>query len=293
MQDNFNIHGWQLKTAINELDETEKIKGKDGKGCWKGYRYAGTENGKDKCVPVKEGEIGQSDILARDLYKLQGKISDDLFYKLRKAINSQDPAALAKAKEIMSRIKPEDERIYMGEEKGQCPECGCKMEAAMCNECGYMEESTFTDKHDDNPELKGGQKDLPDELQSKILSKEGEGEDHEVSMAQNSLKSIISSASQLMAKLGDDERNIPGWIQDHIAKSENYIEQANQSFHELESPNKDMDTMDEAMFTAANSNNPEGDALVLRFLQGIAKKFDYPVYQAALFVKERIKKLGY
>ena len=293
MQDNFNIHGWQLKTAINELDETEKIKGKDGKGCWKGYRYAGTENGKDKCVPVKEGEIGQSDILARDLYKLQGKISDDLFYKLRKAINSQDPAALAKAKEIMSRIKPEDERIYMGEEKGQCPECGCKMESAMCNECGYMEEATFTDKHDDNPELKGGQKDLPDELQSKILSKEGEGEDHEVSMAQNSLKSIISSASQLMAKLGDDERNIPGWIQDHIAKSENYIEQANQSFHELESPNKDMDTMDEAMFTAANSNNPEGDALVLRFLQGIAKKFDYPVYQAALFVKERIKKLGY
>ena len=41
------------------------------------------------------------------------------------------------------------------------------------------------------------------------------------------------------------------------------------------------------------SDNPEGDALVLRFLKGIAKKFDYPVGQAALFVKERIKKLGY
>jgi len=290
MQDNFNIHGWQLKTAINELEETEKIKGKDGKGCWKGYRYAGTENGKDKCVPVKEGEIGLSDILARDLYKLQGKISDDLFYKLRKAINSQDPAALAKAKEIMSRIKPEDDRIYMGEEKGQCPECGCKMESTMCNECGYMEEATFTGKHDDNPELKGGQKDLPDELQAKILNKEGE--DHEVSMAQNSLKAIISSASQLMAKLGDNERNIPGWIQDHITKSENYIEQANQSFHELE-PYGDSDEMNEAMFTSANSNNPEGDKLVLRFLQGIAKKFNYPVGQAAIFVKERIKKLGY
>ena len=55
----------------------------------------------------------------------------------------------------------------------------------------------------------------------------------------------------------------------------------------------DTDTMDEAMFTSANSNNPEGDKLVLRFLQGIAKKFDYPVAQAALFVKDRIKKLGY
>lgn len=44
---------------------------------------------------------------------------------------------------------------------------------------------------------------------------------------------------------------------------------------------------------AIKSDNPEGDALVLRFLKGIAKKFDYPVGQAALFVKERIKKLGY
>jgi len=33
----------------------EKKKGIDGKACWKGYRYAGTENGKDKCVPVEEG----------------------------------------------------------------------------------------------------------------------------------------------------------------------------------------------------------------------------------------------
>jgi len=41
------------------------------------------------------------------------------------------------------------------------------------------------------------------------------------------------------------------------------------------------------------SDNPEGDALVLRFLQGIAKKFEYPVSHAAMFVKERIKKLGY
>ena len=35
------------------------------------------------------------------------------------------------------------------------------------------EAATFTDKHDDNPKLKGGQKDLPDELQAKIVAKEG------------------------------------------------------------------------------------------------------------------------
>jgi len=45
------------------VDENDKIKGADGKACWKGYRYAGTEKGKDKCVPVKEEtDEGDKDI---------------------------------------------------------------------------------------------------------------------------------------------------------------------------------------------------------------------------------------
>jgi len=60
-----------------------------------------------------------------------------------------------------------------------------------------------------------------------------EGDDHEVAMAISSLKSIISSSTQLMSKLGNMERNIPGWIQDHITNAENYIDQAAQGFHEL------------------------------------------------------------
>jgi hypothetical protein len=103
-----------------------------------------------------------------------------------------------------------------------------------------LDENTFTDKYNDDPKLKGDQKDLPDALQAKIVAKEGE--DHEVSMAQNSLKAIISSSSELMSKLGDDERNIPGWIQDHITNAENYIEQANQGFHELEMSNDNIET---------------------------------------------------
>ena len=34
------------------LGETEAKKGADGKRCWKGKRYAGTVNGKDKCIKV-------------------------------------------------------------------------------------------------------------------------------------------------------------------------------------------------------------------------------------------------
>jgi hypothetical protein len=61
--------------------------------------------------------------------------------------------------------------------------------------------------------------------------------DHEVAMAQASLKSIIKSAAQLMNKLGMMERDIPGWIQDHITNAENYIDQAAQGFHELNDNN--------------------------------------------------------
>lgn len=66
-----------------------------------------------------------------------------------------------------------------------------------------------------------------------------ENEDHEVSMAVNSLEAIADAIIELKQKLGNQERNIPGWIQDHIAKAENYIEQAAQGFHELKMEEKD------------------------------------------------------
>jgi hypothetical protein len=60
-----------------------------------------------------------------------------------------------------------------------------------------------------------------------------EGYDHEVAMAVSSLEAIAEAIVELRQKLGNVERNIPGWIQDHITNAENYIEQAAQGFHEL------------------------------------------------------------
>jgi hypothetical protein len=62
--------------------------------------------------------------------------------------------------------------------------------------------------------------------------KEGEGEDHEVSMGQNQLDTIIKMATELKAKMGENEKEIPAWIQDHISKAENYISQASGNYHE-------------------------------------------------------------
>lgn len=104
-----------------------------------------------------------------------------------------------------------------------------------------MDEASFTDKYNDSPKLKGGQKNLPDELQAQIVKKEGE--DHEVSMAHNSLESIIKSAMELKIKLGDSEKDIPAWIQDHITNAENYINQASKNYHEYSNGEHDFDEL--------------------------------------------------
>jgi hypothetical protein len=69
-----------------------------------------------------------------------------------------------------------------------------------------------------------------------------EEQDHEVSMANNSIESIIKAAMELKAKLGDDEKDIPAWIQDHITNAANFISQAADNYHEYggeEKPEKE------------------------------------------------------
>ena len=60
-----------------------------------------------------------------------------------------------------------------------------------------------------------------------------ENEDHEVKMAQQQLLVIARSAVELSQKIGTMEKNLPGWIQDHISQAQNYINQANTGYHEL------------------------------------------------------------
>ena len=97
--------------------------------------------------------------------------------------------------------------------QNMCMECGGMMYEDMCMECGYDEQNQDS--------YEGG------------YEHSQEGPDHEVSMAQNLLKDIVSNASELMNKIGQDEINLPGWIQDHISQSQNFINQANTGYHEL------------------------------------------------------------
>jgi len=62
--------------------------------------------------------------------------------------------------------------------------------------------------------------------------------DHEVSMANNSLDTIIQQANELKSKLGEMEKDIPAWIQDHITNAANYIAQAANNYHEHNTPDE-------------------------------------------------------
>jgi hypothetical protein len=85
-------------------------------------------------------------------------------------------------------------------------------------------------------------------------------------MASSTLDSIIRHATELKGKIGMQEKDIPAWIQDHIAVAENNLDQANTSYHEYdkaeEVPHPEMDKpVDkdlEAMKEEINEAAPEG-----------------------------------
>jgi hypothetical protein len=129
-----------------------------------------------------------------------------------KKISSWEKKVASKIEKNVDEGAPQDEYM-IGTKKysvgrpqqypEMCQECGTKMYEGACMECDYMDQSS--------------------EMSS----------DHEVGMAQNLLQDIIRNAQELMQKIGNQEINLPGWIQDHISQAQNYIDQANVGYHTL------------------------------------------------------------
>jgi hypothetical protein len=71
------------------------------------------------------------------------------------------------------------------------------------------------------------------ELLKYKISEGPESQDHEVSMSGGQLDDIIKNATELKGKIGEQEMNLPGWIQDHISQAMQFINQANTGYHEL------------------------------------------------------------
>jgi len=72
------------------------------------------------------------------------------------------------------------------------------------------------------------------ELLKSRINEGPETQDHEVSMAGGQLDDIIRNATELKGKVGQEEINLPGWIQDHISQAMQFINQANTGYHKLD-----------------------------------------------------------
>ena len=94
-----------------------------------------------------------------------------------------------------------------------------------------IELKSFNGKYTD---VKGNEYQIKKISAERVIYEE-EGMDHEVGMAMGQLDDIIRNANELKAKIGTTEFNMPGWIQDHISQSQNFINQANTGYHELKS----------------------------------------------------------
>lgn len=143
------------------------------------------------------------------------------------------------------------EMVAMNPMNNVCKECGAPMmfEDKMCMECGWMsegEEELYKKGDMVGDDYPGDSEYMS--LMASFIGDDGsdsaadsdsgvaEGQDHEVSMARNSLQSIVSAASELMNKIGEEEKDIPAWIQDHITNAANYIQQASSNYHEYSEP---------------------------------------------------------
>jgi hypothetical protein len=87
--------------AAEGKNKEGKEQGADGKACWKGYKYAGTENGKDKCVKAGYEMEGGEELQEKRL-SAKEKAKKEKFVKgMKKKFSSFKSKYGAKAKDVM------------------------------------------------------------------------------------------------------------------------------------------------------------------------------------------------
>jgi hypothetical protein len=157
--------------------------------------------------------------------------------------------AVDKAKVEMKLKKLKEMQMDKDQEK-KVDELLAQMEALTAGQKKLDVDKDGKIEGDDLAKLRAGKK-----------ADEAVGEDHEVSMASKTLDSIIKHATELKGKIGMEEKDIPAWIQDHIAVAENNLDQANTSYHEYDhngETDKPVDQDMAAMKEEINEVAPEG-----------------------------------
>lgn len=127
----------------------------------------------------------------------------------------------------------------------------------------------------------------------KSMKKEGEGDETAVDLNGKaySIGDIIDFKGQMFqAQIGPNGRVILQHLDAELQPKGTSIEGGDPKFQAILRNSVIVNThkqIDEG------GNNPEGDAMVLRFLKGLTKKWDIPMQHAVYFVQASIKRQGY
>jgi hypothetical protein len=260
---------------------------------------------------VKEDTIGKVDLLSRDLYKLKmaKAISDAFHDKIHQLIRTGD---LAKAEELLNRVKPGKDDFINVNEVSDNPEGdqlvlrflqgiakkfdypvaqAARFVKERIKKLGYNEALDPVGKEDSDVDNDGDTDKSDKYLQAKrdAISKNIK-EDHEVGMAINLLDDIIMNAQQLKMKIGGQERDIPGWIQDHISQSQNFINQANTNYHEDKNDALDEDNMVDDI--TPEMAEQEFDKIMQRYDWYAEMSDDYRAYDKMIDINRRLLRLS-
>jgi hypothetical protein len=171
----------EVETEEATIEEAKNKEGKeqgvDGKACWKGYRYAGTKNGKDKCVKEEKKEKEEKEgAEKKDETKFHSKL-DKLVHKTF----GKSPEEKKKMKEevslqdIVEKAVSKSQQRFMGmvhaKKKGEMKDGSEKVEKAAASLTAKEAEKFASTKHKGLPEKKAQKEEF--ELAEKKLDPVG------------------------------------------------------------------------------------------------------------------------
>ena len=180
----------EVETEEDILDEAKNKEGKeqgaDGKACWKGYKYAGTEKGKDKCV--KEGEEKEEKkekkekegADKKDEAKFHGKL-DTLVHKTFGKRPEEKKAGMKEQvtlQDIVEKAVSKSQQRFMGmvhaKKKGEMKGGSEEVSKAASSMTGKEAEKFASTKHKGLPEKKTKKEDYDVDTANQLWSEVGE-----------------------------------------------------------------------------------------------------------------------
>jgi hypothetical protein len=152
----------EVETEEDTIEEAKNKEGKeqgvDGKACWKGYKYAGTEKGKDKCVKEEKKEKEGADKkdetkfhskLDKLVHKTFGDSPEEKKKKMKEEVTLQD---------IVEKAVSKSQQKFMGmvhaKKKGEMKGGSEEVKKATSSMTGKEAEKFASTKHKGLPEKK-------------------------------------------------------------------------------------------------------------------------------------------